>query len=254
MSEAPLIFVILFLAGLSGGFIDSIAGGGGLITLPALLAVGMPPHLALGTNKLQSSFGTATATWRYRKKGMVSLRESIPGIVFTAIGAASGAFLAQVISSDFLGKAIPFLLLGILAYFLLSPKRQTTTSQARWKRLPFYTVFGLLFGSYDGFFGPGTGSFWPVALMALLGLDLVRATATTKAMNFTSNFCALVTFLIGGKVLFSYGLVMAAGQLIGARLGSDLAVRKGTGFIRPIFVLVVMATCAKVFYDNYFVG
>ena len=252
--HAELIYPVLLLAGLAAGFIDSIAGGGGLITLPTLLAVGLPPHLALGTNKLQSSFGTATSTWRYRKRGMVSLRQSIPGIIFTAIGAGSGAFLAQVVSGDFLGKALPFLLVGILIYFLLTRKQQVSVGSARWRTLPFYLLFGLSLGFYDGFFGPGTGSFWPVALMALLGLDLVRATATTKVMNFTSNICALITFLIGGQVVFTYGLTMAAGQLIGARLGSDMAVRKGVGFIRPIFVLVVLATCAKVFYDSYFAG
>jgi hypothetical protein len=243
----------LFVAGLAAGFVDSIAGGGGLISLPALLSVGIPPQLALGTNKLQGTFGVMTAAVNYTRKGRVDLKECTLGIVSTFIGAMSGAWVIQRLSSDFIRNLVPFLLLLVLAYTIVSKNLGLTDQRAKIPHRLFYLLFGLTLGFYDGFFGPGTGSFWTVSLVAFSGYNLTKAVGVTKIMNFTSNFVALVVFVIGGNVYYSAGIVMAIGQIIGARLGSNLAIKRGAGFIRPLFITVVLATTLRLIYLNYLV-
>jgi hypothetical protein len=250
MSVTPLVASLLFLAGFFGGLVDSIAGGGGLITLPVLLAFGLPPHQALGTNKFQSTFGSITSSYNYVKHGGISLRAAIWGIVFTIIGAATGAQVVQMVNADILHWIIPFLLLAILMYTIFSPDLGKHDSRPRWTQPVFYLVFGLSIGFYDGFFGPGTGSFWPVAMVLLLGLNLVKATGYTKVMNFTSNIVSLIVFFIGGNIVFWPGLCMGLGEILGAKIGTTLVIKKGVKFIRPVFIAVVLATTLKLFYDN----
>jgi len=236
---------LLFLAGGFAGFVDSIAGGGGIITLPALLAVGIPPHQALATNKLQSSFGSFTATMNYAKKGLMKPKELLLGVVFTFIGAVSGAFAVQFFDAKSLEDMIIFMLIIIFLYTLASPNLGSIHTTAKLKKPIFYTIFGLLIGFYDGFFGPGTGSFWTMALILLLGLDLKGATAQTKLFNFTSNIASLLMFIYTGLVLWIAGLVMGVGQIIGAYLGSSLVAKKEVKFIRVFFLVVVGATILK---------
>jgi len=247
-----LKMAILILSALTAGFVDSIAGGGGLITVPALLAVGMPPHMALGTNKLQSSFGSFTASIRYSRSGLVERDQLISGVIFTLIGALAGTMLIQFIPAEFLKKIIPFILLGVFFYTLFSPDLGHISRESRMKASVFYTAAGLTLGFYDGFFGPGTGSLWTIALVSLLGYNLKSATANTKITNFTSNIVALCVFIIGGNVLFLPGVVMAAGQICGAWLGSHLVINKGTRFIRIFFLTVVALTILKLFYQEFF--
>jgi len=247
-----LTLLILWLAGFAAGFVDSIAGGGGIITLPALLAVGLPPHLALGTNKLQGSFGSLTAAVSYRYHGMVSLRGTLYGILCTAIGAAIGTLTIQRIPATFLQRAIPILLVVVFVYTLLSPKLGQTHGRATLERGLFHTMFGLSIGFYDGFFGPGAGSFWAIAYVALLGFDFTRATAWTKVMNFTSNLIALAVFTLGRNVLLMPGLVMGVGQALGAAVGSRMVVRRGARFVRVFFLIVVAATILRLVYLTYF--
>lgn len=244
--------ILLSVAGTLAGFIDSIAGGGGIITVPALLSAGLPPHLALGTNKLQSSFGSFTATLRYRRSGLVRIRRTIWGIAFTAVGAVVGTVTIQRISPAFLQKAIPLFLMAVFIYMLFSPKAGAQRSRARLAPLLFYALMGLAIGFYDGFFGPGTGSFWTVAFVVLRGHELKEATAHTKVMNFTSNVVALAAFAIGGHVVLIPGLVMGAGEVLGAYLGSHLVIRRGVGFIRAFFLVVVAVTTARLIYVTYF--
>jgi len=236
---------LLFLAGAFAGFVDSIAGGGGIITLPALLAVGIPPHQALATNKLQSSFGSFTATLNYAKKGLMKPKELLLGVVFTFIGAVSGAVAVQFFDAKSLEDMIIFMLIVIFLYTLASPNLGAIHTTAKLKKPLFYTLFGLLIGFYDGFFGPGTGSFWTMALILLLGLDLKGATAQTKLFNFTSNIASLLMFIYAGLVLWVAGLVMGAGQIIGAYLGSNLVAKKEVKFIRVFFLIVVGITILK---------
>ncbi|MFC1488385.1 TSUP family transporter [Thermodesulfobacteriota bacterium] len=246
-------YVLLGLAGLIAGFVDAIAGGGGLITLPVLLSVGIPPHLALGTNKLQSSFGSFTAALNYTREGLVEFTSVIPGIFFTACGAVIGTITIQYLSAGFLEKFIPIMLLAVFLYFLISPDLGTVEKEAAMPEMLFYGILGLLLGFYDGFFGPGTGSFWMVAFVLSLGLDLKRATAHTKVMNFTSNIVALVAFIFGNNVLFTAGIVMGFCQMIGAFIGSNLVITKGVRFVRVFFLTVVALTIVKLIYSTYII-
>ncbi len=245
------LLVFLFFSGLLAGLVDAVAGGGGLIALPALLFAGIPPQLALGTNKLQGSFGTLTAAFNYIRKGQASLKASWIGIVFTLVGAAIGAMVVQQLDSDFLEPVIPVLLLLVFLYTLFSKNLGFKEHAPRLSARFFFILFGLGLGFYDGFFGPGTGSFWTMAFMVLLGLNMTRASGFTKVMNFTSNIVALSSFILGGNVLFSVGLVMACGQVVGAAIGSGLAIRKGARFIRPVFMTVIFFTILRLGYQNY---
>jgi len=254
MLTAPDISLLGHLAalgaGLAAGFVDSIAGGGGLITVPALLAIGLPPHLALGTNKLGSTMGVLTALSRYRGGGLVRIRDWVPAIVCTATGAATGTLLIQRLSADFLGWLIPVLLLAILVYTLASPDLGSQPARERLGRRLFQVVFGLGLGFHDGFFGPGTGAFWALALVTLAGLDLRRATGATKVMNATSNVVALVFFALGGKVVVSVGLAMGAGQIIGATLGSKQVLNRPPGFVRWFLIGSVSLTLARLVWQR----
>ena len=245
------IYPVLFATGLLAGLVDSIAGGGGLITLPVLLGVGFSPQFALGTNKLQSSFGSGSAMAHFIGAKTVAPLESIAGAVLTAVGAGLGAFTVQRLNPDFLRAVIPYLLLTIAIYTILTPRLGRTDIHPRLPVWLFYPLFGILLGFYDGFFGPGTGSFWVVALMLGLGYNMTKATGYTKVMNFASNIVSLMVFIAGGHVSYAAGFTMGAGQALGARIGSRLVIRKGAGFIRPVFITMVLAMTAKLLYDNY---
>lgn len=244
-------YILLGMAGLFAGFVDSIAGGGGLITLPVLLSVGIPPHLALGTNKLQSSFGSFTAALNYTSKGLVDLKGVLPGIFFTACGAVIGTISIQHLSAGFLERFIPIMLLAVFMYFLFSPELGTVEKKATMPEMVFYSRAGLLLGFYDGFFGPGAGSLWMVVFVLSLGINLKKATAHTKIMNFTSNIVALVAFIFGNNVLFTAGIVMGFCQVLGAFIGSNLVLIKGVRFVRVFFLTVVALTIMKLIYSNY---
>ncbi|MEE4355520.1 MAG: TSUP family transporter [Desulfococcaceae bacterium] len=249
---SPEILTLLFLSGLMAGFVDSIAGGGGLITLPVLLSAGIPPQLALGTNKLQGSFGTLSSAYNFIRKKQLVLKETLPGIIYTFIGAAAGAAAVQCMNPDFIRHLIPVLLLLVLLYTFYSKNLGYADQKAKMKRHTFFIIFGIMLGFYDGFFGPGTGSFWTAALCILMGFNMTKAAAYTRVMNFTSNIVALILFICGGNVLWIPGICMAMGQIIGARIGSDMAIRKGAAFIRPIFMGVVGVTIIRLIYVNYF--
>jgi hypothetical protein len=240
----------MFLVGGLAGFVDSIAGGGGLIALPALLAAGVPPHQALATNKLQSSFGSLTATLNYARHGLVRARHVLTGIMATLAGAAGGAAAVQLFPAGWLRDVVIGLLVVMFVYNLARPRLGMQEGRARVPAGPFHVFFGLLLGFYDGFFGPGTGSFWTMALVLLLGLDLKAATARTKIFNFTSNIVALVVFVHAGLVVWPLGLAMGAGQMLGALAGSGLVKRRNVSFIRPFFLTVVAATILKLVWDR----
>ena len=251
MTLSPLMLPVLFPTGVVAGLIDAIAGGGGLITIPVLLGIGLPPQAALGTNKLQSTFGSASAMAHFVKAGTIDLREALAGILWTALGAMSGAYIVQQIDPGFLKRFIPYLLLVILTYTIFTPKLGADEVHPRMPRGIFYAAFGLLLGFYDGFLGPGTGSFWVIALMLGLGFDMRKGTGYTKLFNFVSNIVSLVVFVAGGHVVLLAGLLMGAGQACGARVGAKLVINKGTRFVRPVFICSVLAVTAKLFYDNY---
>lgn len=244
----------MFGTGLAAGFVDSIAGGGGLITIPVLLNLGLDSPLALGTNKLQATFGSGSASWHYARANTVSLRDCRRGFLLSLTGAALGALVVQRLQPVFLERAIPLLLLAMAIFTLLKPRLGEADRPARLPRVWFDVLFGLSIGFYDGLFGPGTGTFWAMAYVLGLGFNLTRATAYTKVMNFASNLSSLAFFLLGRNVLFVAGLTMGVGQLLGARIGSRMVIARGTRFIRPVFICVVLALTVKLLFDAYIKG
>jgi uncharacterized membrane protein YfcA len=242
------LIALLALVGMLAGIIDSIAGGGGLLALPTILATGMPPLAALATNKLQSMCGTATATVRYAKAGLIEWRHMVPSIITTAIGAALGVVAVQSISQNALKLVIPVLLIAAVLYFLLSPRMGDDDAHQRLSLNLYAGVAGVI-GLYDGFFGPGTGSFFAVSLVGLAGMGLTRATAHTKVLNLTSNIVAVALFAAGGHIIWTVGLAMSAGQIAGAWIGSHLAVRHGARVIRPLLILVSLGLTARLLLD-----
>lgn len=246
-----MLLTLLFLIGLFAGTVDAIAGGGGLISLPILLGMGMPPHLAFGTNKLQGTIGTLVATHRYYRQGLISFEFVYKGVLFGIMGSILGAIAGQLLSSEILRQIIPVLLLIVLSYTIFTPKLGGDTAAPRMSEFWFYIVFGFGLGFYDGFFGPGTGSFWIFSLAFFLGYDLIKATAYTKVFNLNSSFIATICFAIGGNIDYRVALCMAAGQVIGGRLGAYLAIMKGARLIRPVFLTVVSATIAALMYRSY---
>jgi len=246
------IEIILFLGIVAtlAGFIDAIAGGGGLLTVPALLWVGIPPLNALATNKLQGCFGTATASVNFWRKGLLPIDQLKIPIVMTFLGAICGTWLVQNLSSDRLNAIIPWLLISFALFFAFSPKASDLDHQARLSISAFGISTCSLIGLYDGFFGPGTGSFFMLAVILILGFNITKATATTKLLNFTSNIASLASFALGGHVLWLTGLVMGMGQMIGAWLGSQLAIKHGGKVIRPLLVISSVSLSIKLLLDN----
>jgi uncharacterized membrane protein YfcA len=239
-----LILILFFIAGLAG-FIDAIAGGGGLLTLPLLLWVGLTPAQALATNKLQGSFGTLSSTLRFIHSRMVNISHIVPEIVLTFAGSAIGTITVQHIETELLTDIIPWLLIAVAVYTVLSPRMEDKPARQRIGRPIFALFIGFGIGFYDGFFGPGTGSFFTIAFVGLLGFGLNRATAHAKVLNFTSNFAALVFFAIGEHIVWETGLIMAAGQVIGASIGAHTVIRRGSAIIRPLLFIVSLAIAIK---------
>lgn len=251
VSVAPWLLGVLFLVALLAGFIDSIAGGGGLLTVPALLAAGLSPAQALATNKLQSVGGSFSASLYFIRRKAVDLSQQKLNIALTFLGSISGALLVQHVKGDILRQLLPLLVIAIGLYFLLMPKIGEEDRQRRLHGLPFALVTGGCVGFYDGFFGPGAGSFYALAFVTLCGYNLAKSTAHAKVLNFTSNLGGLMLFMIGGKVVWLVGLVMLVGQVCGARLGARMVLSKGQTLIRPMIVIVSAVISAKLLYDSH---
>ena len=245
---APEILAFLFAAAIAAGFIDAIAGGGGLFTIPALLAAGVAPVTAIATNKVQGSFGTAAATWTFWRKGRIDFALLKWPLIAAVVGAVLGAITVSFADTTWLMVLLPVLLIGIAVYFLVGPKASDEDVHARLTPFAFGAIAGGI-GFYDGFFGPGAGSFYALALVTLLGMGLTKATAHTKALNFASNFISVIVFAIGGHVLWAVGLIMAIGQVLGGWLGSHAAMRFGPRLIRPLLVVICLGMVAKLLSD-----
>ena len=248
----PWIYPALTAVAVLTGFIDAIAGGGGLIMLPALLFSGVPPIQALATNKLQSVFGTAVAATNYGRAGLVNWREHKLAIVLVFAGATAGVLLVQSIETKILGLIIPLLLVSVALYVLVSPRMSDEDAHQRLSERGYAPVGGLV-GLYDGFFGPGTGTFFTTSLVALRGFGLTRATAVTKLLNFTSNVASVLFFALGGQMLWLLGLCMGIGAMLGGWLGSHSAMRFGAKLIRPLLVVTSLGLTARLLW-GYFVG
>lgn len=246
------LLILLFVIATLAGFIDSIAGGGGLLTVPALLAVGLPPASALATNKLQSCGGSFSASLYFIRQRMVDLKQQKWAILFAFIGSGLGTICVMHIKADFLKLLLPILTISVGLYFLLSPTIGEEDRKSRFSILQFALAPALIIGFYDGFFGPGAGSFYALAYITLAGFNLTKATAHTKVLNFTSNIAGLLFFIVGGEVVWSIGLVMLIGQFIGARLGAKMVIAKGRKLIRPMLITVSTIMSIKLIYENFF--
>ncbi|MDO4430757.1 MAG: TSUP family transporter [Lonepinella koalarum] len=244
------LIAVLFAVALVAGFIDAIAGGGGLITIPALLMTGMPPALALGTNKLQACGGSFSASLYFIRQKAVKLSEVWLLILLTFIGSSIGTLLIQQVDSSFIRKILPFLMLAIGLYFLFTPTLGEKDSRQRFSFVGFAVTAAAMIGFYDGFFGPGTGSLFSLAFVTLLGFNLAKATAHAKVLNFTSNIASLILFLVGGQILWSVGLAMMAGQIIGGNLGAKMVLSRGKSLIRPMVVVMSFIMTVKMIYDQ----
>lgn len=230
------------------GTVDAIAGGGGLITLPALMMAGLPPHLALGTNKGQSVWGSGAALAAFWRAGRVDRRQATYAFPLAFGGALLGAELVLLISRDALRPIVIAMLIGAAVLLLIrKPSRDEDVPTPRGAVIA--GVLALVIGGYDGFFGPGTGTFLIVGFVALCGKGMVRATADAKVVNFASNLAALSAFASQGSVLWKLALPMAAGQLCGGVLGAKLAIRGGAKLVRVMVLVVSGALVLKLVSD-----
>lgn len=243
--------LLLFATGLVAGFVDTIAGGGGLLTLPMLLNLTNDPALALGTNKLQSTFGSTSATFHFARAGALDLRDCWRACLLAFLGSLIGSVLVQYVDAHVLRKIIPVLLLTVALFVWFRPQLGEKDIHPRMSRMKFDFIFALGIGFYDGILGPGTGTFLALAFMLGLGFNLAKATANTKALNWASNVASLIVFLIAQKVWFAAGVTMGCGQWIGARLGSHMVMKRGTQFIRPVFLTMVLLLTLKMIWDNW---
>lgn len=244
------------LASLLAGFVDSIVGGGGLVLVPALFATFPSAHAAtlFGTNKSASVWGTAFASWQYSRHVEMRWGAMLPAIAMSFFGAFAGAWVVTLISPHFLRKLLPLILLGVLLY-TLAKKELGHTHAPRFsgrQELLAAGAVGLSIGFYDGFFGPGTGSFFVFLFVRLLGYDFLHASATAKLMNMSTNAAALLLFGSTGHIWWQVALVMAVANVIGSLFGTHMALARGAGFVRSMFVLVVSALILKTGWDAFF--
>ncbi|KQQ46973.1 hypothetical protein ASF69_06695 [Rhizobium sp. Leaf311] len=244
------LFFLLFLVAIFAGFVDSIAGGGGLIVLPAMLILGIPPLEALGTNKLQAQFGSASATIAYARRGHVDLKKQFPMALMAFLGGIVGAIIAAFVPPDILRMIMPFLLIAIAIYFAFKPNLSDLDSHRRITPILFGLTIVPLVGFYDGIFGPGAGSFYMLAFVGLAGFGMLKATAHTKLLNFGSNFGSFLVFTVSGAIMWKLGLIMGLGQFLGAQIGSRLAMKNGAKIIRPLLVISCIAMATKLLIDS----
>ena len=248
-------WIVVSLASLLAGFVDAIVGGGGLILTPALFAVFPTTHPAtlFGTNKSASIWGTAAATWQFSRRVQIRWSTMLPaaGVGFAA--SFGGAWLVTIIAPDFLRKLLPGILLAVLVYTLAKKdlgQHHTPRLQGRAEVLAACTI-GLLIGFYDGFFGPGTGSFLVFLFVRWLGYDFLNASASAKLLNTATNLAALILFTLKGHVWWHYAVVLAVANVVGSVLGTRMALKHGTGFVRVVFIFVVSALILKTGYDAF---
>ncbi len=243
--------LLLIFAAFVAGFVDAIAGGGGLITVPTLLLCGASPVEALATNKLQGTFGSGTAALSYARAGHVRLRDQAGMALIAALAGAAGAAVAHLIPAGMLRLIMPVVLIAVAAYFALRPGLSDDHRTERKRPAVFAFTAVPLIAAYDGFFGPGTGSFFMLGFVLLAGYGVLKATAHTKALNFASNIGSLAVFAFSGSMWWATGFAMAIGQIGGAALGARLAVRIGARLIRPLLVITSTTMALRLIWQAW---
>lgn len=255
LSSGEWIYLFLFAVSIVAGIVDAIAGGGGLITIPCLVLSGLPLMTVLGTNKLQAVVGELTTTCMFIASKEMPLKGLTLGIISTSLGALSGACAVSLFEKETLEVLLPVLMMGITIYSVTSKRLEATEpSKAKLTPKKFMVMCGVLIGFYNGFFGPGTGSFWMLAFVVLLGYTIKQASMTTKPLNLVGNIVPLVLFIILGQVDYTLGLIMGVGQIAGSIIGSKFVISHGTRLVRPVFISVTMIMTAKLIYENVFMG
>lgn len=239
-----IVCPLVFLAGL----VDAVGGGGGLISLPAYIAAGLPPHMAVATNKLSATFGTALVTFRFIRNRLIDFRLALPAVFSALIGAFCGSNLSMVVSGRII-TILLYIILPITAFFVINPRLfhdnpEPAGSSAGQTVIAVFSAF--IIGMYDGFYGPGTGTFLLIAFTVFAKLPIVKANGLTKAINLTTNVTSLVVFLIHGQVLIPLGLTAAACNMAGGWLGAGLAMKGGIRIIRPVTVAVLILLLIKI--------
>ncbi|WP_204112347.1 TSUP family transporter [Shimia biformata] len=241
--------MILLVAGFFAGFIDAIAGGGGLITVPALMIAGVPPVQALATNKIQGLFGSGTAAFSYARSGLVDLKTQVGPAALAFCASLAGALAVSVLPTDWVRLILPALLVGIALFFALRKDPGEIDRTARLRPAVFSLTAVPLVAFYDGLLGPGAGSFYMIAFVALGGYGILKATARTKLLNFASNLGGLAGFVLVAEPLWAIGLAMGVMQIMGARLGARMAMARGARLIRPLLVVTSLALASKLLWD-----
>jgi uncharacterized membrane protein YfcA len=241
-----IICPLVFLA----GFIDAIAGGGGLISIPAYLFAGLPPHFALGTNKLSSTIGTIVAALRYYKNGFIDMKVCVPSIMSALLGSFIGANIALHVSENILQKIL-LILLPIIAVFILKNKNLTVTKSllSYKKTLIYAALISFAVGMYDGFFGPGTGTFLVLGFISIAHVNPQTASGNAKVINLSSNIAGLTVFLYNGYTLITLGLVAGIFSIFGSYMGAGLAIKKGSNVIRYAILFVLALLFLKMMWD-----
>lgn len=244
----PSTLAILGVVAFVAGFIDAVAGGGGMLTVPALLSLGLPPHIALGTNKLSATFASSTAAFTYYRKKLFSPLFWRDAFIATLCGAIIGTLVVDIIPNYWLEKILPLFILAAAIYSVWHPQPEANGNQLP-KEIEHLKAKqwgqGLTLGFYDGVAGPGTGAFWVVSAMSFYKMNMLLSSGLAKAMNFTSNIASLTTFIILGHVNWELGLTMGVCLMAGAFLGVHSAIRFGATFIRPVFITVVTILAGK---------
>ena len=247
--------LIVSVASLLAGFVDSIVGGGGLVLVPALFATFPAAHPAtlFGTNKGASIWGTAFATWQFSRRVEMRWAALLPAAAAGFVASFAGAWLVTVVSPDFLRKLLPCVLVVVLVYTLVK-KELGLTHAPRFsgaKETWIAVGIGAVIGFYDGFFGPGTGSFFVFLFVRLLGYDFLSASASAKLLNTATNAAALILFVSKGHIWWHFVIAMDLANVVGSLLGTRLALKHGTGFVRLFFMGVVSALIIKTTYDAF---
>jgi len=248
------MWLVLCAIGLIAGFIDAIAGGGGMLTVPTLLTAGLPPHIALGTNKLAATFGSFTASYTFYKKKLFNPVFWKYSLISTALGAVVGTLIVSFLSNEILDKILPIIIVltGLYALFAQSLENNQLNLPKKSKRLTSKQIAqGLVLGFYDGVAGPGTGAFWTASSSAMYKINILLSSGLARSTNFVSNFCSLLTFIYLGYVNVLLGISMGIFIMIGSWVGARSAIKYGNKFIRPVFISVVLVMSINLAYSAW---
>lgn len=246
-----LTILFLCLGGFLAAFVDSIAGGGGLISMPVLLMAGLPAHLALGTNKFAGAFGCFSSAYKYSKSGKTNIELLKKLIPFTILGCLLGVKCVLSISENILNILV-FLMILIVALYTYLKKdlgKEDKFENLSKENIKKGIIMAFALGFYDGFFGPGTGTFLTFAFIKIYGFDFLHASANTKILNFTSNFTALILFMFSGQILYKVAIFYAISMVLGGYIGAKVAISKGSQLIKPIFLFMAVAVAIKLLYQ-----